>query len=99
MYCIRANDENNVVDAACKGAQFGLQLIGAIIANIIAFVSFVAFINAIICWLGNLIGFENLSFEVSNSTRRKKTAVFNRYRFLICYFICIFLLRLYWEKC
>lgn len=52
------------MDAACKGAQFGLQLIGAIIANIVAFVSFVAFINALISWLGGLVGFDNLSFEV-----------------------------------
>lgn len=53
------------MDAACKGAQFGLKIIGAIVANIVAFVSFVAFINAIITWLGHLVGFEDLSFEVS----------------------------------
>lgn len=52
------------MDAACKGAQFGLQLVGAIIANIVAFVSFVAFVNAIISWLGHLVGFDQLSFEV-----------------------------------
>lgn len=52
------------MDAACKGAQFGLQLVGAIIANIIAFVSFVAFVDAIISWLGRLVGFDELSFEV-----------------------------------
>jgi len=52
------------MDAACKGAQFGLKIIGAIVANIVAFVSFVAFINAIISWLGHLVGIEDLSFEV-----------------------------------
>jgi len=60
---IKTSDECNVMDAACKGAQFGLQLVGAIIANIVAFVSFVAFLNAIISWLGHLVGIENLSFE------------------------------------
>ncbi|CAH1713762.1 sodium/nucleoside cotransporter 2-like [Aphis gossypii] len=59
----KTNDEGNVMDAACKGAQFGLKIIGAIVANIVAFVSFVAFINAIITWLGHLVGFEDLSFE------------------------------------
>lgn len=59
------------MDAACKGAQFGLQLIGAIIANIVAFVAFVAFLNSIISWLGHLIGFEDLSFEVSTCFKRK----------------------------
>jgi pyrimidine nucleoside transport protein len=75
----RVSNENNVVDAACKGAQFGLHLIGAIIANIIAFVSFVAFINAIICWLGSLVGIKNLSFEVSDFIR-KNSSIINRYR-------------------
>jgi len=56
------------MDAACKGAQFGLKIIGAIVANIVAFVSFMAFINAIMLWLGHLVGLENLSFEV----RKKK---------------------------
>ncbi|KAF0760377.1 sodium/nucleoside cotransporter 2-like, partial [Aphis craccivora] len=59
----KTNDEGNVMDAACKGAQFGLKIIGAIVANIVAFVSFVAFINALISWLGHLVGFEDLSFE------------------------------------
>lgn len=65
MYlCYRVSEDSNVMDAACKGANFGFQLIGAIISNIIAFVSLVAFLNAIISWLGHLVGFENLSFEV-----------------------------------
>ncbi|XP_025192258.1 sodium/nucleoside cotransporter 2 [Melanaphis sacchari] len=59
----KTNDEGNVMDAACKGAQFGLKIIGAIVANIVAFVSFVAFLNAIISWLGDLVGIEGLSFE------------------------------------
>ncbi|XP_050534670.1 sodium/nucleoside cotransporter 2-like [Daktulosphaira vitifoliae] len=53
----------NVVDAACRGAQFAVQMVSAIIANIIAFVSFVAFINALLSWLGILVGFEEFNFE------------------------------------
>ncbi|XP_008189872.1 sodium/nucleoside cotransporter 2 isoform X2 [Acyrthosiphon pisum] len=59
----KTTDEGNVMDAACKGAQFGLKIIGAIVANIVAFVSFVAFINAIISWLGHLVGLDDLTFE------------------------------------
>ncbi|VVC27565.1 Concentrative nucleoside transporter C-terminal domain [Cinara cedri] len=59
----KVDSESNVMDAACKGAQFGFRLIGAIISNIVAFVSFVAFLNAIIWWLGHLVGFEDFSFE------------------------------------
>jgi len=72
VQCYRTNDEGNVMDAACKGAQFGLKIIGAIVANIVAFVSFVAFINAIISWLGHLVGLEDLSFEV----RKKKLQLY-----------------------
>ncbi|XP_050429974.1 sodium/nucleoside cotransporter 2-like isoform X2 [Adelges cooleyi] len=53
----------NVVDAACNGAQFAVQLVGAIIANIIAFVSFVTFVDAVLSWLGSLIGFQEFNFE------------------------------------
>lgn len=63
-YRYRAIDESNVMDAACKGAQFGFKLIGAIISNIVAFVSLVAFLNAIVSWLGHLVGFQELSFDV-----------------------------------
>jgi len=59
----KTDNEGNVMDAACKGAQFGLKIIGAIVANIVAFVSFIAFLNAMISWLGHLVGFEGISFE------------------------------------
>lgn len=54
-----------MVDAATKGAMMGTQLVLGIIANLIAFVSFVAFINGMLSWFGMLVGFESLSLEVS----------------------------------
>ena len=54
-----------MIDAATKGALAGIPLILGIIANIIAFVSAVAFLNAILSWLGGLTGYENVTFEVS----------------------------------
>ena len=53
------------MDAATKGAMMGTQLVLGIIANLIAFVSFVAFINGMLSWFGMLVGFEGLSLEVS----------------------------------
>lgn len=35
-----------------------------ILANILAFVSFIAMLNAIIGWFGVLVGLEDMSFEV-----------------------------------
>jgi nucleoside permease NupC len=34
------------------------------VANIIAFVAFVAFLNAVVAWAGELVGFQGISFEV-----------------------------------
>jgi hypothetical protein len=59
------SDESSVVDAATKGAMMGTQLVLGIIANLIAFVSFVAFINGILSWFGMLVGVDGLTLEVS----------------------------------
>lgn len=64
------SEESSVVDAATKGAMMGTQLVLGIIANLIAFVSFVAFINGILSWLGMLVGFEGLTLEVSYTAVR-----------------------------
>jgi len=45
------SDENSVLDAATKGVLLGIQLVLGIIANLIAFVSFVAFFNGVLSWL------------------------------------------------
>jgi pyrimidine nucleoside transport protein len=42
----------------------GTLLIGYIVANVIAFVAFVAFLNAIVSWFGGLVGIIGLTFEV-----------------------------------
>ncbi|XP_069702912.1 uncharacterized transporter YutK-like isoform X2 [Periplaneta americana] len=60
---IERGDETSVLDAATKGALLGIQLVLGIIANLIAFVSFIAFINGILSWLGAHVGVENLTLE------------------------------------
>jgi len=57
--------EGNVLDAASQGAIQGITLVGCILANLIAFIAFVALLNAMLSWFGNLVGFDELSFEVS----------------------------------
>lgn len=55
--------ENSVLDAASNGAFAGIALIAGITANLIAFVSFVSFLNGIVNWLGLLVGFDFISVE------------------------------------
>jgi pyrimidine nucleoside transport protein len=64
------SDENNVLDAATKGAMLGIQLVLGIIANLIAFMAFLAFLNGVLSWLGMRVGVEGLSSEVCFRTIR-----------------------------
>ncbi|MBE9080115.1 NupC/NupG family nucleoside CNT transporter [Romeria aff. gracilis LEGE 07310] len=54
----------NVIDAITTGALDGLRLALNIGAMIIAFLALLAMLNALLAWLGGLVGLENLSFEL-----------------------------------
>lgn len=41
-----------------------LRLVGNIVANLIAFVSFLAFMDSLIGWLGDMVELPNLSFQL-----------------------------------
>ncbi|XP_071453938.1 uncharacterized transporter YutK-like isoform X2 [Hetaerina americana] len=56
-------NESNVLDAAASGAISAIALVQSVIANLIAFISFVAFLNGVISWFGGLVGAPQLSFE------------------------------------
>uniref|UniRef100_A0A182P5K3 Sodium/nucleoside cotransporter n=1 Tax=Anopheles epiroticus TaxID=199890 RepID=A0A182P5K3_9DIPT len=60
---IEKSSDSSVVDAACNGASSATSLILGIIANLIAFVSFVAFVNGVLAWLGMLVGVDGVSLE------------------------------------
>lgn len=60
---IEKGDECSVLDAATRGAVTAAQLVLGIIANVIAFVSFISFLNGVLSWLGMLVGAEGLTFE------------------------------------
>merc|ERR1711860_394638 len=53
---IEKGDEANVLDAAAQGASNAIMLVLNIAASLIAFLSFVAFLNAIVGWLGDHAG-------------------------------------------
>ncbi|XP_048511454.1 sodium/nucleoside cotransporter 2 isoform X2 [Athalia rosae] len=57
------SDDTSLLDAASKGAVTGIALFLGIIANVIAFVSAIAFLNGIISWLGGLVGYDFITFD------------------------------------
>lgn len=52
---------SSILTAGCDGAIAGVSIVTGIIANLIAFISLVAFVNAVVSWLAALIGFNNMT--------------------------------------
>ena len=55
----------NIFEAAANGAAVAGKTVGTVIINYIAFLGLLAWINAILFWLGDMVGFPYLSFEVN----------------------------------
>ncbi|XP_004709575.1 sodium/nucleoside cotransporter 2 [Echinops telfairi] len=56
--------ENNILEAASNGATDAIGLVANVAANLIAFLAVLAFINAVLAWLGELVDIQGLSFQV-----------------------------------
>ena len=61
---IEAPQEANVLDAATQGATSAGILVVNITAIVVAFIAFMAFLNSIVAFLGDLVGISGLSFDV-----------------------------------
>ncbi|XP_037296035.1 uncharacterized transporter YutK isoform X2 [Manduca sexta] len=57
------SEDQSALSAATRGATNGISLILNIIANIVAFVAFVTFVNGLIGYCGGLLGDPDLSLE------------------------------------
>ncbi|XP_063835920.1 solute carrier family 28 member 3 [Ostrinia nubilalis] len=57
------SEDQSALSAATRGATNGIALILNIIANLVAFVSFVAFVNGVLGYGGGLLGNPNLNLE------------------------------------
>ena len=53
----------NLLDAATQGASAAAHLVLNITAIVVAFIAFVAFLNACVSFFGGLIGFPEATFE------------------------------------
>ena len=57
-------EERNIIEAASFGASTAVPLVLNIGANLIAFLALLALFNGILGYVGGLVGFPELSFEV-----------------------------------
>lgn len=57
-------DAQNLVEAASAGAAISVKVVANIAANLIAFLAVLAFINAALSWLGDMVDIQGLSFQV-----------------------------------
>ncbi|XP_037689061.1 sodium/nucleoside cotransporter 1 isoform X4 [Choloepus didactylus] len=57
-------DSQNLLDAASSGATLSVRVVANIAANLIAFLAVLAFINAALAWLGDLVDIQELSFQL-----------------------------------
>lgn len=56
--------DRNVIEAASGGASASIPLVANIAANLIAFLSILKFFNAVLGWLGGMVNYPQLSFQV-----------------------------------
>ncbi|KAJ8797883.1 hypothetical protein J1605_017085 [Eschrichtius robustus] len=57
-------DAQNLLEAANSGAAMSVRVVTNIAANLIAFLAVLAFINAALSWLGDMMDVQGLSFQV-----------------------------------
>lgn len=58
--------EKNVLEAASNGATDAIGLAANVAANLIAFLAVLAFINAALSWLGEMVDIQGLTFQVKD---------------------------------
>ncbi|KAM7344050.1 concentrative nucleoside transporter 2 [Cochliomyia hominivorax] len=60
---LEKSEDSSILDAASNGASNAIPIVLGIVANIVAFVAFIAFLNAVVNWLGILVGINDIDFE------------------------------------
>ncbi|XP_059115539.1 sodium/nucleoside cotransporter 2 isoform X2 [Peromyscus eremicus] len=57
-------EERNILEAASNGATDAIALVANVAANLIAFLAVLAFVNATLSWLGEMVDIHGLTFQV-----------------------------------
>ncbi|XP_061534135.1 sodium/nucleoside cotransporter 1 [Phycodurus eques] len=61
---VACGDEQNILEAASNGASASIGLVANIAANLIAFLAILAFINEALSWLGGMVGYPDVTFQL-----------------------------------
>ncbi|XP_061781207.1 sodium/nucleoside cotransporter 1 isoform X2 [Nerophis lumbriciformis] len=61
---VSCGDEQNILEAASSGASASIGLVANIAANIIAFLAILGFINEALRWLGAMVGYPDVTFQL-----------------------------------
>uniref|UniRef100_A0A8C7XMM5 Sodium/nucleoside cotransporter n=1 Tax=Oryzias sinensis TaxID=183150 RepID=A0A8C7XMM5_9TELE len=61
---VACGDEQNILEAASSGASASIGLVANIAANLIAFLAILAFINQALSWLGGMVGYPEITFQL-----------------------------------
>ncbi|KAJ8003280.1 hypothetical protein DPEC_G00167780 [Dallia pectoralis] len=61
---VACGDEKNILEAASSGASTSIGLVANIAVNLIAFLAILGFINAALGWLGDMVGYPDITFEM-----------------------------------
>ncbi|XP_070828011.1 sodium/nucleoside cotransporter 1 [Chaetodon trifascialis] len=61
---VSCGDEQNILEAASSGASASIGLIANIAANLIAFLAILGFINQALSWLGGMVGYPAITFQL-----------------------------------
>ncbi|XP_071771699.2 sodium/nucleoside cotransporter 1 [Centroberyx gerrardi] len=61
---VACGDEQNILEAASSGASASVGLVANIAVNLIAFLAILDFINAALRWLGGMVGYPSVTFEL-----------------------------------
>ncbi|XP_019750943.1 sodium/nucleoside cotransporter 1 isoform X1 [Hippocampus comes] len=61
---VACGEERNILEAASSGASASITLVANIAANLIAFLAILAFINEALSWLGGMVGYPEVTFQL-----------------------------------
>ncbi|KAB0400927.1 hypothetical protein E2I00_004666, partial [Balaenoptera physalus] len=95
-------DAQNLLEAANSGAAMSVRVVTNIAANLIAFLAVLAFINAALSWLGDMMNVQGLSFQVQFRPPTQPVEGVVLAGALICSYILrsvAFLMGVAWEGC
>ncbi|XP_007943315.1 sodium/nucleoside cotransporter 1 [Orycteropus afer afer] len=57
-------DAQNLLEAASNGAAISVKIVANIASNLISFLAVLAFVNAALSWLGDMVDIKGLSFQL-----------------------------------